>query len=65
MKFLEPDSYQPNCTALFDKYEAIIHRLLPCAKPEHIGSSAIEGALLKGDLDIFVAIEFDAHPGAI
>jgi GrpB-like predicted nucleotidyltransferase (UPF0157 family)/GNAT superfamily N-acetyltransferase len=57
VKFLEPEAYQPLARELFDHLSGAIRRALPAAGIEHIGSSAIEGVLSKGDLDIFVGVE--------
>ncbi len=57
MKFYNSEQYQPNCNRLFDSYREQISRLLPDARVEHVGASSIPGAISKGDLDIFVAVE--------
>ncbi len=57
VKFREPEAYQPLARELFHQISAMIRRALPGSRIEHIGSSAIEGAVSKGDLDIFVGVE--------
>lgn len=57
MKFLEPDAYQTLARELFNRLSSLIRQVLPAARIEHIGSSAIEGAVSKGDLDIFIGVE--------
>jgi GrpB-like predicted nucleotidyltransferase (UPF0157 family) len=57
VKFLEPEAYQPLARELFHQISAMIRQALPGSRIEHIGSSAIEGAVSKGDLDIFVGVE--------
>ena len=57
MKFLEPETYQPLAREIFDRLRPLIQQALPAARVEHIGSSSIEGAVSKGDLDIFVGVE--------
>jgi len=57
MVFLEPEQYQQRCTQLFNSYKKDILTLLPFAKIEHIGSSAIPNAVSKGDLDIYVEVK--------
>ena len=57
VKFLEPEAYQPLARELFNRSSSLIRQALPAARIEHIGSSAIEGAVSKGDLDIFVGVE--------
>ncbi|MER8074405.1 GrpB family protein [Acinetobacter pittii] len=56
MIFLEPEQYQQRCTKLFNSYQKDISTLLPFAKIEHIGSSAIPNAISKGDLDIYIEV---------
>ncbi|MPS60365.1 MULTISPECIES: GrpB family protein [Acinetobacter] len=56
MNFLEPEQYQQNCVHLFNSYKKNISSLLPFAKIEHIGSSAIPNAISKGDLDIYIEV---------
>lgn len=56
MVFLEPEQYQQRCAQLFNSYQKDISALLPFAKIEHIGSSAIPNAISKGDLDIYIEI---------
>ena len=65
MKFLESDAYQPLARELFDQLSFKIRQALPAARIEHIGSSAIEGAVSKGDLDIFVGVEPEEFREAI
>lgn len=56
MIFLEPEQYQQRCAQLFNSYQKDISTLLPFAKIEHIGSSAIPNAISKGDLDIYIEV---------
>ncbi|WP_150378162.1 GrpB family protein [Acinetobacter pittii] len=56
MVFLEPEKYQQRCAQLFNSYHKAICALLPFAKIEHIGSSAIPNAISKGDLDIYIEV---------
>ena len=57
MKFYAAADYQPQCQELFERYQAKILGLLPEARIAHIGASSIEGAISKGDLDIFVGVD--------
>jgi len=57
MIFLEPEQYQQRCAQLFNSYKKDISTLLPFAKIEHIGSSAIPNVISKGDLDIYVEVK--------
>lgn len=65
MVFLEPEQYQQRCAQLFNSYQKDISALLPFAKIEHIGSSAIPNVISKGDLDIYVEVKPDQFKFAI
>jgi GrpB-like predicted nucleotidyltransferase (UPF0157 family) len=51
-----PSNYQPLAHRVFDEVRAVLQRLLPVARIEHVGSSSIPGAISKGDLDICVSV---------
>ena len=38
---------------------------MPTAQIEHIGSSSVPGAISKGDLDIYVGVDLQAHESAV
>ncbi|HEX6901685.1 MAG TPA: GrpB family protein [Thermoanaerobaculia bacterium] len=65
MRFLEPEMYQPRARAVYETVATQLRALLPDALIEHIGSSAIAGAISKGDLDVFVAVSRDKFSEAI
>ncbi|MFY7002201.1 GrpB family protein [Acinetobacter pittii] len=65
MIFLEPEQYQQRCAQLFNSYQKDISTLLPFAKIEHIGSSAIPNAISKGDLDIYIEVMSEQFEFAI
>jgi GrpB-like predicted nucleotidyltransferase (UPF0157 family)/GNAT superfamily N-acetyltransferase len=65
MKSLEPEAYQPLARELFHQLSSLIHQALPASRIEHIGSSSIEGAISKGDLDIFVGVEPEEFHAAV
>lgn len=65
MVFLEPEQYQQRCAQLFNSYQKDISTLLPFAKIEHIGSSAIPNAISKGDLDIYIEVMSEQFEFAI
>lgn len=56
MKFYSPSQYQALCDNWFQRYRKRVRVLLPEAVVEHIGSSAIPGAISKGDLDVYVGV---------
>jgi GrpB-like predicted nucleotidyltransferase (UPF0157 family) len=45
--------------AIFARRQAELEVLLPGARIEHVGSTAVPGSLTKGDLDICVIVECD------
>ena len=49
----------------FNSYQKDISTLLPFAKIEHIGSSAIPNAISKGDLDIYIEVMSEQFEFAI
>jgi GrpB-like predicted nucleotidyltransferase (UPF0157 family) len=65
MHLLQPIEYQPAITSRFVFARALIQRLLPNAAVEHIGSSAIPGAISKGDLDICVLVAQSDHAPSV
>jgi GrpB-like predicted nucleotidyltransferase (UPF0157 family) len=56
MKFYEPHHYQPKTQAIFNQLKGELEHALKESRVEHIGSSAIAGAISKGDLDVFVGV---------
>jgi GrpB-like predicted nucleotidyltransferase (UPF0157 family) len=65
MRLLQPIEYQPGATSRFVSARDQIKRLLPDAVVEHIGSSAIPGAVSKGDLDICVLVAPLVHEPSV
>jgi GrpB-like predicted nucleotidyltransferase (UPF0157 family) len=65
MKFYEQDEYQEKCSAIFLELQSEISAVLPSAQIEHIGSSSVPGAISKGDLDIYVGVDPQAHESAV
>ena len=56
LKFKSAKGMQAKATAAFNTHRRQITSLLPLAEIQHIGSTAIPGALTKGDLDIVVRV---------
>lgn len=54
-----PRHYQDRAIAAFEDAELLLGAILPDARIEHIGASAIPGAYSKGDVDICVAVPRD------
>ena len=65
MKFLSPGIYQPKAWLAYHQIREQILTVLPSARIEHIGSSALEGIVSKGDLDIFVGVDASSFAHAI
>ena len=57
MKFYSQDEYLEKLTQIFESLKIKIYEVLPQSSVDHIGSSAIYGALSKGDLDILVRVD--------
>jgi GrpB-like predicted nucleotidyltransferase (UPF0157 family) len=51
--------------SVFDSVSSEVSHLLPDVQIEHIGASAIPGAVSKGDLDICVLVAPQAHAQAV
>ena len=56
MHFLEPKDYLPTVIPIFNQLKTRVQTAIPSAEIEHIGSSAIQNAISKGDLDILVRV---------
>jgi GrpB-like predicted nucleotidyltransferase (UPF0157 family) len=56
MKFYNAPDYQPRLQKMVSILIPELKAVLPNSRIEHIGSSSIEGAISKGDLDIFVGV---------
>lgn len=65
MTFFDYFEYQKKCAEAFEKHRVLISKILPDTRIEHIGSSAIPGAVSKGDLDIFVGVSPAEHDDAV
>ena len=65
MRFYPAEQYQAACRKMFERYERDIKKLLPNARVEHVGASSIPLTVSKGDLDIFVGIQFNELEDAL
>lgn len=65
MHLLDPSEYQANAAALVEQVGQALTRLIPGCRVEHVGSSAIPGAISKGDVDVCVVVPAHKHPDAI
>ena len=57
MRFLAAEEYQPRVERLFALVASEVRAAVASARIEHIGASAVPGAISKGDLDVFLGIE--------
>lgn len=51
------EDYSEHVNNLFEVLSKELRSILPFARIEHIGSSAVSGSISKGDLDVFVGID--------
>lgn len=65
MGFFEPDQVGVGADLLYQKWKAIIESRLPFSRVEHIGSTAITGAITKGDVDLYVEVPPESHVEAV
>jgi GrpB-like predicted nucleotidyltransferase (UPF0157 family) len=54
--FLSSEAVRQRAEAAYERHRAALSEFLPQAEIEHIGSTAIPGAITKGDLDILVCV---------
>ena len=54
-----PRQYQDRALAAYEDAELLLSAILPDARIEHVGASAIPGAYSKGDVDICVSVPRD------
>jgi len=62
---LAPRHYQEVAVAAYEDAELLLSAILPDARIEHVGSSAIPGAYSRGGVDICVAAPRDAFDEAL
>ncbi len=62
---LAPRHYQEVATAAYEDAELLLSSILPDARIEHVGASAVAGAYSRGGVDICVAVPRDAFDEAL
>jgi GrpB-like predicted nucleotidyltransferase (UPF0157 family) len=62
--FLCSEAVRERAEAAYERHRTALKPILPRAGIEHIGSTAVEGAITKGDLDILVRVSADDFPAA-
>lgn len=68
MQFYDQEKYIDKCEKNFQLYKDKILEIIPGVRVEHIGASAIKGAISKGDLDIFIGVnknKFEEYIGEL
>jgi len=65
MRLKSYECIAPKTNVVFDDAARRLRTLLPHARIEHIGSTAIPGSVTKGDVDIFVGVDRTLHSKTI
>lgn len=65
MELFESEQCVSRAKATFEEWKTIIETEIPSSHVEHIGSTAICGALTKGDIDLYVEVPEDLHAKAV
>jgi len=65
MQLFSAEQYQPDLQQRFVTLRNSLLRLLPYARIEHVGSSAVPGAISKGDLDMAVVVPLAQHAATV
>jgi GrpB-like predicted nucleotidyltransferase (UPF0157 family) len=65
VRLLQPEIYQPLADSVYGAIAAQLRSVLPGATVEHVGSSAVPGAISKGDVDVYVGVRSDEFLQAI
>jgi GrpB-like predicted nucleotidyltransferase (UPF0157 family) len=56
LQFLPSESYRPQVDAVLHQISSMVQQVLPDADVQDMGSTAVPGALTKGDLDVNVRV---------
>ena len=62
---LAPRHYQDRATTAYEDAELLLSAILPDARIEHVGASAIPGAYSRGGVDVCVAVPHEAFDEAL
>ena len=62
---LAPRHYQDLATAAYEDAELLLSAILPDARIEHVGASAVAGAYSRGGVDVCVAVPREAFDEAL
>jgi GrpB-like predicted nucleotidyltransferase (UPF0157 family) len=64
VEFVDESTIRAIVVPVFEHLRTTLEELLPRARIEHVGATAVPGAVTKGDLDICVLVERNAFEGA-
>lgn len=59
------DDIRDRADAAFERHRSVVLALLPDADVEHVGATAVPGALTKGDVDVLVRVGEADFPTAV
>jgi len=62
---LAPDRCQPAADAAYEDAELLLTSILPDARIEHVGATAVAGAHSRGGVDVCIAVPRDAFDEAL
>ena len=65
MKLIKSSEIYPIALKYFEHWQTIFEKEFPNSVFEHIGSTAIKGALTKGDIDFYLEVEASQHKQVI
>lgn len=65
MKLYESSQFSTRAEEILEEWSALISTKLEFLSLEHIGSTAVEGALTKGDIDLYLEVPASEHPAAV
>jgi len=65
VQVLAPRHYQQQAAAIYEDAELLISAILPDARVEHVGASAVPGAYSTGRVDVCVAVTRDSFEEAL
>ncbi|HYK52060.1 MAG TPA: GrpB family protein [Candidatus Eremiobacteraceae bacterium] len=57
MRFIASESIATEANVIYERHRDIVRSLIPTARVEHIGATAIPTALTKGDVDLLVVVD--------
>jgi uncharacterized protein len=65
VEFRPESQYRAVLAEAIERHRTLLERVLPEAEVEHIGATAVPGALTKGDLDLLVRVPEERFAAAI